>query len=104
MGWLPERWHGDQEPEDARFDQGRQDALSRGMRDAAKRDLPGSPGDWSPDRVPSPRQSRKQERDTARQRADEAARQRGRAETLARAMDQSRRQQQERRQRREQSR
>lgn len=83
---LPRPWISQEQRDVDRFEDGRQDAFARGMRQAAARDrlAPGSA--WEPVPVPPRRQIRQQVRQ-AQQRAH--AEGTGRAETLARAMEQA---------------
>jgi len=78
-------WHSQEERDETRWWTGRNEAVARGMRQAAARDLPAT--GWQPGTVPPPRQVRRQARELSVRRdpADDSAR----AGTLARAMEQA---------------
>lgn len=83
---LPRPWISQEQRDVDRFEDGRQDAFARGMRQAAARArlAPGSA--WEP--VPVQRRQIRQQVRLAQQRAHPAE-DTGRAETLARAMEQA---------------
>lgn len=82
---LPRPWYSQEERDADRFENGRQGAFARGMRQAAARDGVARKN-WRPVPVPAPRQVRRQERQL-QQRSD-PARDTGRAQALARATQQ----------------
>jgi len=84
---LPSFLRSREERDSARFENGRQGAFARGMREAAARDGV-TRGNWRPGPAPRPRQARRRDQQLRHQRSDPRREGTGRAETLARATQQ----------------
>jgi hypothetical protein len=84
--WAP--WISQEERDADRFEDARQGAFARGMRQAAVRDGVAPDRSWRPGPVPRARQVRKREREVVARQANTGSNAR-RASVLARAMGQS---------------